>query len=283
MMIRPKATLAEVYDRALEEEALLRELEETMTCHQCGVPVSEAWVYCPNCHGQLQHSCPSCGKLVRNEWEICVFCGGPQPRAAARPQLSTVQAAPSLQPVMPAAQPGSTSLRNPFRRETPPAPPSAAPFSDEVDAYRPAYAGIAGRETGETETVGCSIPSTLIPHPNLSINSLQPLPPLSHATIPPPSTAASYGRAAAAENNVGFTVCTPASRSPASGLRPERRHPTSRSSRCRQHNVGGRWLQACRRRSAQPAKVLIVCVWPMLGNSSANGVLVENRQINGVQ
>ncbi|HQY90521.1 MAG: zinc ribbon domain-containing protein [Caldilinea sp.] len=139
MMIRPKATLAEVYDRALEEEALLRELEETMTCHQCGVPVSEAWVYCPNCHGQLQHSCPSCGKLVRNEWEICVFCGGPQPRAAARPQLSTVQAAPSLQPVMPAAQPGSTSLRNPFRRETPPAPPSAAPFSDEVDdAYRPA-------------------------------------------------------------------------------------------------------------------------------------------------
>ncbi|MFN3983577.1 MAG: double zinc ribbon domain-containing protein [Caldilinea sp.] len=74
LMIRPKATLAEVYDRALEEEALLRELEETMTCHHCGIPVNEAWVYCPNCHSQLQHSCPNCGKLVRNEWEICVFC-----------------------------------------------------------------------------------------------------------------------------------------------------------------------------------------------------------------
>ena len=48
MMIRPKATLADVYDRALEEEALLRELEETQTCHNCGVPVQEAWVFCPN-------------------------------------------------------------------------------------------------------------------------------------------------------------------------------------------------------------------------------------------
>ena len=86
MMIRPKATLADVYDRALEEEALLRELEQTAACHNCGVPVKEAWVYCPNCHNQLQHSCPSCGNLVRNEWEICVFCGSVQQRVA--PQLA---------------------------------------------------------------------------------------------------------------------------------------------------------------------------------------------------
>ena len=73
LMIRPKETLAEVYDRALEEEALLREIEETIACGSCGVPAKEAWVYCPNCHAQLQHSCPSCGNLVRNEWEICVY------------------------------------------------------------------------------------------------------------------------------------------------------------------------------------------------------------------
>jgi RNA polymerase subunit RPABC4/transcription elongation factor Spt4 len=144
MMIRPKSTLAEVYDRALEEEALLRELEETMTCHQCGAPVNEAWVYCPNCHSQLQHSCPSCGKLARNEWEICVFCGSPQPRTATvRPQLSSVQPAPQLQPVAaPPATPGAQTtapLRNPFRREaTPPTVPP--PFNEEPDdaAYQPA-------------------------------------------------------------------------------------------------------------------------------------------------
>ncbi len=142
MMIRPKATLAEVYDRALEEEALLRELEETMTCHQCGAPVNEAWVYCPNCHSQLQHSCPGCGKLVRNEWEICVFCGSPQPRAAARPQLSNVQPTPQLQPInatAPVVQ-SATPLRNPFRREVAPPPPAVPPFTEELDdaAYRPA-------------------------------------------------------------------------------------------------------------------------------------------------
>ena len=49
MMIRPKDTLSDVYDRALEEEALLRELEGTIACDRCGIPVKETWVYCPNC------------------------------------------------------------------------------------------------------------------------------------------------------------------------------------------------------------------------------------------
>lgn len=101
LMIRPKQTLAEVYDRALEEEALLREIEETLACPSCGVPAKENWVYCPNCHAQLQHSCPSCGNLVRNEWEICVFCGTNQqaptqrrianPNAQVRPVASLEQ------------------------------------------------------------------------------------------------------------------------------------------------------------------------------------------------
>lgn len=78
MMIRPKETLADVYDRALEEEAILRELEESVTCHACGVPVKEAWVFCPNCHAQQQYACASCGSLVRQEWDICVQCGSSQ-------------------------------------------------------------------------------------------------------------------------------------------------------------------------------------------------------------
>ncbi len=109
MMIRPKDTLSEVYDRALEEEALLRELEETMACHTCGVPVKDAWVYCPNCHEQLQHACASCGNLVRNDWEICVFCGTAQGAAATTPRVA----------------------RNPFNRE-----PVRTPVEDDT-IYRP--------------------------------------------------------------------------------------------------------------------------------------------------
>jgi len=78
MMIRPKDTLAEVYDRALEEEAILRELEETSTCHNCGAPVKDEWVFCPNCHAQQQYACANCGTLVRQDWDICVRCGAPQ-------------------------------------------------------------------------------------------------------------------------------------------------------------------------------------------------------------
>lgn len=78
MMIRPKETLADVYDRALEEEAILRELEESVTCHSCGVPVKEDWVFCPTCHAQQQYACTNCGTLVRQEWDICVRCGTPQ-------------------------------------------------------------------------------------------------------------------------------------------------------------------------------------------------------------
>ena len=88
-MIRPKQTLAEVYDRALEEEALLRELEVTLACPTCGVPVKENWVYCAACHNQLQHSCPNCNKLARNEWDICVYCGTNQQSSVASPFVRT--------------------------------------------------------------------------------------------------------------------------------------------------------------------------------------------------
>jgi RNA polymerase subunit RPABC4/transcription elongation factor Spt4 len=96
MLIRPKSTLAEVYDRALEEEALLRELEESHACHSCGVPVEGNWVYCPNCHTQLQHSCPNCSNLVRNEWAICVFCGAPQRAGQSARSANDLRAANEL-------------------------------------------------------------------------------------------------------------------------------------------------------------------------------------------
>jgi RNA polymerase subunit RPABC4/transcription elongation factor Spt4 len=120
LMIRPKQTLAEVYDRALEEEALLRELEETMACQACGVPVKEAWVYCPNCHAQLQHTCPLCSKLVRNEWEICVFCGAEQAPVSVAQPAAVRRPAPAANPL--------------FRGDRPQPVPAEA---DENLAYRP--------------------------------------------------------------------------------------------------------------------------------------------------
>ncbi len=78
MMIRPRETLADVFDRALEEESLLRELEATLSCNRCGVPVKDNWNFCSNCHSQLRFACSSCGKAMRQEWSICVSCGTDQ-------------------------------------------------------------------------------------------------------------------------------------------------------------------------------------------------------------
>lgn len=112
LMIRPKQSLGDVYDRALEEEALLREIEETLACTGCGIPVKENWVYCPNCHNQLQHTCPNCANLVRIEWEICVYCGTVQLPA----QVAQV-AGPAFMrtPELPPSEEETLKYRRPIR------------------------------------------------------------------------------------------------------------------------------------------------------------------------
>ena len=101
MMVRPRETLADVFDRALEEESLLRELETTLTCHRCGVPVQDSWNFCSNCHSQLRYACPSCGKPMRHEWSICVSCGTDQsdgPPSAERRNFVEERAEPISAP-----------------------------------------------------------------------------------------------------------------------------------------------------------------------------------------
>ena len=49
LIIRPKETLGEAYERQLAEESLLAEAEQRVVC-------------------------PNCGKLIRPEWNICPFC-----------------------------------------------------------------------------------------------------------------------------------------------------------------------------------------------------------------
>ncbi|MFN2201738.1 MAG: zinc ribbon domain-containing protein [Caldilineaceae bacterium] len=129
LMIRPKQTLADAFDRALEEEALLREIEETVACTTCGIPVKTEWVYCPNCHSQLQHSCPNCGNLVRNEWEICVQCGVNQQAAVSRQYKDAAYSQyPGQIPATPSA---------PLPAQSATQSPAPVPDDDETLPYRP--------------------------------------------------------------------------------------------------------------------------------------------------
>ncbi len=78
LILRPPETLAESYERALEEEALLQEIEERPACPGCSRTVDQNWLLCPHCHTRLRKACSDCNALMELPWEICPFCGNDQ-------------------------------------------------------------------------------------------------------------------------------------------------------------------------------------------------------------
>ena len=94
ILVRPKHTLAEQYDRALEEEILLRELEQAPTCYNCGRPVQPDWQYCPYCEAELKHPCPQCGYLLQPEWKRCPKCGAPAEDFTSKAPASVAPVSP---------------------------------------------------------------------------------------------------------------------------------------------------------------------------------------------
>jgi RNA polymerase subunit RPABC4/transcription elongation factor Spt4 len=79
LILRPPETLAERYERALEEEALLQEIEERPRCHKCSRMVSDEWAVCPSCQTELKKQCASCHSLLEMAWKRCPYCAAPQP------------------------------------------------------------------------------------------------------------------------------------------------------------------------------------------------------------
>ncbi len=78
LMLRPRETLAEAYERSLEEEALLQDIEEKPVCPGCGRPANIRWQVCPACHTRLKKPCTACGELLELPWNVCPYCATPQ-------------------------------------------------------------------------------------------------------------------------------------------------------------------------------------------------------------
>jgi RNA polymerase subunit RPABC4/transcription elongation factor Spt4 len=104
LLLRPRETLSEVYERSLEEEALLQGIEERLACPGCNRRIEEEFMVCPTCHTRLKKACPACGRLLHLRWNICPYCGAIQ---------TTTKAAPALapQPVAMPLEPGSEAAR----------------------------------------------------------------------------------------------------------------------------------------------------------------------------
>lgn len=75
LILRPPETLAGSYERALEEEALLQEIEERPACPGCSRTIEATWILCPHCHTRLRKACPDCNGLMDLQWNLCPFCG----------------------------------------------------------------------------------------------------------------------------------------------------------------------------------------------------------------
>lgn len=73
-VLRPRDTLDEAFQRSLEEEYLLQDLEDLPRCHKCHRAIESDWIVCPSCHTELRHECPNCSHLVRVTWDICPYC-----------------------------------------------------------------------------------------------------------------------------------------------------------------------------------------------------------------
>lgn len=113
-LLRPQVTLAELYERSLEEEALLQDLEERDRCPGCSRVVENDWVVCPDCHTTLKNTCSNCGKNLHLRWGVCPYCAAPvlqtddslhnhdhSPAEAAAPEPISPPKPAALKPVSP--------------------------------------------------------------------------------------------------------------------------------------------------------------------------------------
>src|SRR5688500_18618656 len=68
LILRPSETLEESFQRSLEEEYLLQDLEEYPFCPKCRRSVQDDFVWCPACRHELREPCSSCERLVDLRW-----------------------------------------------------------------------------------------------------------------------------------------------------------------------------------------------------------------------
>jgi RNA polymerase subunit RPABC4/transcription elongation factor Spt4 len=115
ILLRPKETLSEEYERSLAEEAVLQDLRDRRTCPSCQRRVEESYILCPHCEHQLRFKCVNCTELLEPDWKICPYCGhrheakvvdtGHKGRALKKAAAEKAEQEPVVKSVSPEAAP----------------------------------------------------------------------------------------------------------------------------------------------------------------------------------
>lgn len=98
LLLRPRETLADAYERSLEEEALLQEIEEKPACPGCGRATHPDWQVCPYCHTRLKKLCINCGAKLELAWNLCPICASAQVQYEESERLNAPAAVPTGRP-----------------------------------------------------------------------------------------------------------------------------------------------------------------------------------------
>ena len=102
-MLRPQRTLADLYADSLEEEALIRTVNDGKVCPACQEAVEPDYLFCPWCRTRLRQACQRCERPIMVAWEACPYCGAPrQSPTTASPQPRDALE-PSAEPALGAA------------------------------------------------------------------------------------------------------------------------------------------------------------------------------------
>lgn len=124
MILRPRQTLAEIYERQLEEESLLAEMTERQTCNNCHARVEMDFQVCPSCGQKLKRSCPKCERLLELRWAFCPYCASNVPGSAMPQSMPGMGGMGTLQGPMPPMQgmPPGPPMQGPMQGNPPSIP-----------------------------------------------------------------------------------------------------------------------------------------------------------------
>jgi RNA polymerase subunit RPABC4/transcription elongation factor Spt4 len=137
LVIRPQGVVEGLFERSIENEAMLHELQlSANACQSCRRPIEDDYAICPWCRVVLREPCRNCGKAVRTSWVACPYCAAdripPRPHPVGPPPDGNAIVPPRRRPEQQAPQQRSRQAA-PQRAPLAQRPVQRAPNNDDEE------------------------------------------------------------------------------------------------------------------------------------------------------